>query len=89
MGERPCILANAAHVAEVAPCGREEVVAVVVLLLQHAPHEREAVRVHAGRRKADHGVPRPDPRAVHDAIPVDDADAGSREVEFVLLVDPG
>ena len=37
---------------------REEVVAVVVLVLEHAPNEREAVRVDAGRRKADHGVAR-------------------------------
>ena len=57
-------LAQSPHVVEVEPRGREEVVARVVLGLEHAPHEREAVRVHAGRREADDRVALLDPRAV-------------------------
>ena len=46
-------VAQAADVVEVEPRRREQVGAVVVLVLEHAADEREAVRVDAGRREAD------------------------------------
>ena len=45
-------VAQPAHVVEVEARRREQVVAVVVLLLEHSPDEREAVRVHARRGEA-------------------------------------
>ena len=46
------VAAERADVVEVQPRRREQVVAVVVLQLEHLPDEREAVRVDAGRREA-------------------------------------
>ena len=54
--ERVRAVAQPPHVVEVEPRRREQVVAVVVVLLEDPPDEREAVRVHAGRREADDGV---------------------------------
>ena len=79
--------AQAAHVVEVEPRRREQVVAVVVVLLEDAPDEREAVRVHAGRREADDDVAGLDRRAVEQRVAIDDADARAGEVELVLAVD--
>ena len=76
-------------VVEVEAGRREQVVAGVVLLLEHAPHEREAVRVHARRGQPEHDVALLDPRAVDQAVTVDEPDARAREVELVLAVDAG
>ena len=73
---------SAAHVLEVEPRRREQVVTRVVLVLEHAPHEREAVRVHAGRREADHGVALLDRRAVDQPRALDEPDARPGEVEL-------
>ena len=62
--ERFCAAAQRARVVEVEARRRKQVVAVVVLVFEHAPHEREPVRVHAGRREADHDVAGFDRRAV-------------------------
>ena len=70
---------------EVEPRRCEQVVAVVVLLLEHAPDEREAVGVQAGRREADDDVARLDRRTGQRLV--DDADAGAGEVELALGVD--
>ena len=74
---------------EVEPRGCEQVVAVVVLILEHAADEGEAVRVHPGRRESDHGVAGLDRRAVDQVGAGDDADARSGEVELALGVDAG
>ena len=84
-GARPA--AEAAYVVEVEPRRREQVGAVVVLGLEHAPDEREAVRVDSRRREADHDVAGLDRRAVERLV--DDADAGSGEVELSVAVDAG
>src|SRR5829696_381949 len=57
VGERVRALAEPPDVVEVEPRRREQVVALVVLELEHTPHEREAVRVDARRREADDRVP--------------------------------
>jgi hypothetical protein len=74
--------AQAADDVEVEPRRREEVVAVVVLLLEHAPDEREAVRVHSRRGETEHRVAGLDRGAVERLV--NDADAGSGEVEHSL-----
>ena len=81
--------AQPANVLEVEPRRREQVVAVVVLVCEHAPNEREAVCVHARRRKAEHEVAGSPVRTVDDAFAIDDTDARPREVELVIAVDPG
>ena len=81
--------AQPADVVEVEPRGREQVVAVVVLRLEDAPDEREAVRVDSGRREADDRVSRLDPRAVDETLSLHDPDARAREVELLVAVDPG
>ena len=79
--------AQAPHVVEVEPRRSEEVVTRVVLDLEHAAHEGEPVRVHAGRRKTDHRVAGLDPRAVDQRPALHDPDTRAGEVELVLAVD--
>src|SRR5581483_2434632 len=62
-------------------------VAVVVVFLEQPPHEREAVRVEAGGAKPDDAVAGPDARAVDELVAIDDADAGTCEVELAVAVD--
>jgi hypothetical protein len=87
MREGVCVLAEPADVVVVATGRGQQILPLVVLVLEHPPDEREAVRVHSGRGEADHGVSRFHPRAVDDAVTIDDPDAGSGEVELLLLVD--
>ena len=61
---------------------------VVVLVLEHAPHEREAVRVDAGRGEAEHDVARFDAEPSSGSS-VDDPDARRGEIELALAVDAG
>ena len=83
--ERARAAAEPADDVEVEARRREQVRAVVVLLLEHAPDEREAVRVDAGRREADHDVAGLDRGAVERLV--DDADARAGEVELAVAVD--
>src|SRR5215203_6695694 len=69
--ERLCARPKPAHVVEVEARRREQVVAVVILVLEHAPDECEAVRVDAGRRDADDGVAFADAAAVNYGLAVD------------------
>ena len=78
-----------ANLVEVEPGRREQVVAGVVLLLEHPADEREAVRMDAGGGEADHDVAFTDRRAVDETLAVDEPDAGPGEVELVVAVDPG
>src|SRR5207302_9999739 len=50
---------------------------------------REAVRVQAAGGKADDEVARNAARPVDDAVALDDADAGAREVELLVAVHAG
>ena len=86
--ERLRASAQRARDVQVEPGRREQVVAFVVLLLEHAPREREAVRVHAGRGEPDHRVAALDPRAVDHLLARDDTDARAGEIELVVAVDP-
>ena len=79
--------AQPADVVEVEPRRREQIGPVVVLELEHAPDEREPVRVHAGRGQADDDVARAHGGAVDHAVAVDDPDAGRGEVELALAID--
>ena len=81
--------AERADVVEVEPGRREQVVAVVVLLVEHAADEREAVRVDARGGKPTTASPALDAGAVDQVVAVDDADAGAREVELAVAVDAG
>ncbi len=65
----------------------EQVGAVVVLVLEHLADEREAVRVHAGRREADHDVAARHGGAVDDVVLRDHPDTGAGEVELAVPVD--
>src|SRR3954452_5244924 len=78
-----------AHLGQIEPCRCQQVVAVVVLLLEDAADEREPVRVNARGREADHGISGFDARAVDQVAALDDADAGAREVEPSVAIDPG
>ncbi len=74
--------------AEVETRRGEQVVARVVLVLEHTAHEREAVRMHACRRETDHRVTFLDARPVDQTAALDEPDTCSREVELLLAVDP-
>src|SRR5581483_2913507 len=76
------------HLPEVEPRRRQQIGAVVVLVLEDPPDEREAVRVDACRGKADHDVASLDGRAVDELPRLDDADARPGEVELTVAVDP-
>ena len=89
VGECLRAAAQSAGLVEVEPGRGEQVGPVVVLGLEHPPHEREPVRVHAGRREADHGVAGHDVAPVDELVAIDDADAGAGEVELAVAVDPG
>ena len=82
-------VAQPADVVEVQARRGEQVGAVVVLDLEDAAHEREAVRVDAGGRQADDDVAALDARAVDQAVALDDPDARAREVELLVAVDAG
>ena len=79
--------AQRADVVEVEPVRREQQVGVEVVVADELAHEREAVRVEAGRGEADDDVAGLAARAVDQVVAVDDADAGAGEVELVLAVD--
>ncbi len=85
--ERVRPVAQAPHVVEVEPCRRQQVGPVVVLQLEHAPREGEAVRVNAGRGKPDDDIALVHGRTVDQAVALDDADACRCEVELIVAVD--
>ena len=77
------------NLVEVETVWRKQQLGVEVAVTDERAHEREPVRVQPARRKPDHHVARLAARAVDHAIPFDEADAGPREVELCLLIDPG
>ena len=80
--------AQRAHVVEVAMCGREQEVRVVLVVpAEQRPHEREPVRVEARGGETEHRVPRPDARAVDQPVALDQPDARACEVDLRLTVD--
>src|SRR5262249_59679310 len=89
VGERLRPPAESTRVVEVKARRSEQVGPVIILELEHAPDEREAVRMDAGRGEADHGVPGRDRAAVDQLARVDDTDARPGEVELALAVDAG
>jgi hypothetical protein len=76
-------VAQAPHVVEVEPRRREQVGTVVILELEHAPDEREAVCMDAGRGEPHDEVALDDRRGVDQAVTLDDPDTGRSEVELV------
>ena len=89
MRERLGATAKTLHIVEVQTSRREQVGPVVVLFLEHPPHEREAVRVHAGRREADHDVAGLNARTIDQLRALDDTDARRRKVELFVAVHVG
>ena len=80
--------AQRAHVVEVAMCGREQQVRVVLVVpAEQRPDEREPVRMEARGGETEHGVPRPDARAVDQPVALDQPDARACEVDLRLTVD--
>src|SRR4051812_34545946 len=75
------------YLLEVQARRREQVGAVVVLLLQHTPGEGEAVGVKTRGWEADHGVALLHAGAVEQMLLLDEPDTGAREVQLVFLVD--
>src|SRR3954471_4070894 len=86
VGEPERAAAQPPRHVEVEPRRREQVGAVVVLLLEHASDEGEAVRVDPRRRKAENDVARGDPGAVDKRLALHDPDTGRGEVELLLAV---
>ena len=76
-----------AHLVQVQTVGREHEVGVEGLVPDDRAHEREAVRVQAGRRQADHDVSGAAAGAVDQLRAPHETDARSREVELALAVD--
>src|SRR5512132_1025754 len=66
----------------------EQEVGVELLVADELPHERKAVRVQAGGREADNDVSRLAAGAVDQVGAPNETDAGAREVELALAVDP-
>ena len=84
VGERAHLrlAAQRPHVLQIEARRREQVVALVVLGLEHPADEREPVRVHACRREADDEIAGRHPRPVDQRRAVDEPDAARGEVEL-------
>src|SRR5215207_8715503 len=86
---QPTDVSQRSHLVEVEARGCEQIVALVVLLHEDPPDERETVGVDAGRREPDHRVAFADQRTVDQPVTLDEADAGSGEIQFLVPVGPG
>src|SRR6266496_473121 len=90
VGERlhVCTLAQRSDLVDVEAVRRKQEIGVEVIVAEELANQREPVRVDATGGEADHDVAGGAAGAVDHVGAVDDADAGAREVELVLLVDP-